>query len=128
MDGDQPASSSLPQQREETPTSQPRGRRGSSSICNNTMEYIIKHCFKKMLDEDFREEVQPICDQHHLSYSVFTAFWRQRYAPNKYIGLTKFMKMIGDVHPAVSICRLFFTSYLWQEYPRLIAVGSMRNK
>jgi hypothetical protein len=75
--------------------------------------------------------VEPLCEESHLSYSGFAAFWKhvlKRYAPNKHIGLTRFIKMIGDVHPAVSVCRLFFSSYLMHEYPRYIAVGSMHNK
>jgi hypothetical protein len=84
-----------------------------------------------MLSEEYREEVESICEDYHLSYSEFAGFWKQllkRYAPNKHIGLTRFVKMIGEVQPAALICRVFFSSYLMHEYPRYIAVGSMHNK
>jgi hypothetical protein len=102
-----------------------------SGISFNTTDYIIKHCFKKMLDEDFREEVEGICEAHLLSYCEFAAYWKQllkRYAPNKHIGLTRFTKMIGVASPAVMACRTFISSYLLHEYPRYLTVGSMRNK
>jgi hypothetical protein len=119
------------QQQSQVVVSRTRGKPKGSGISFNTTDYIIKHCFKKMLDEDFREEVEGICEANLLSYCDFVTYWKQllkRFAPNKHIGLTRFNKLIGEASPAVMACRTFFSSYLLNEYPRYVTVGSMRNK
>jgi len=118
-------------QRSEAMAREARVKTKGSGTSFNTTDYIIKHCFKKMLDEDFREEVEAICEAHLLSYSDFAAYWKQllkKFAPNKHIGVTRFTKLIGEASPAATACRTFFSSYLLEEYPRYVAVGSMHNK
>lgn len=49
------------------------------SISFNTTDYIVKHCFKKMLSADFKDEVEQLCEKNHLSYADFSSYWNKKF-------------------------------------------------
>lgn len=93
------------------------------------MDYIIRHCLKRMLDSSDREKIEELCQQHGCNYQSFLKSWNRLIGNiSAYIGVGRMKQMIRASGSEIEVGCHFLEEYLSDAYVAYVRIGRMENK